>query len=591
MLKGFAMNYLLHPGKNCIIWAPMIELIKKMYPYLRPNLKLAIWATLCSLPLAAIKAYQVYFIKNVIDGIFEESATLDYSIKLGLVLVALGALNYPFRYLHFYGIRLVVDRAACYIRRDIYNKFQHLSSSFYSDAKQGSLLSIMINDTMLFASSFMHVLELIREPLTLIGVLVVALYLDWKLTIIILVLLPIFAAIFYYTGKRIRKYVAKAQEDTAGMTHHAAEGLIGQKIIKAFNLQKYMVNRFDHAQENFLTNRMKSNSAEEHSHPMVEFVGSIAYGLIIVIAFLRSRDGLTVGDFISFVGALTVLMDSARRFSKANTKLNQARAAASRIFKLMEMPEEVNLGKSALLEFKEKIEFKNVTFSYGKSNVIKNLNLVINKGEKVGLVGLSGSGKSTLINLLLRLYDVEYGQILIDGKDIKESELYSYRDIFALVSQDIFLFNDTILENIAAGESYTPEQIDKALEVSYVSEFIKNLPSGLKTQIGDRGLKLSGGQSQRLTIARAFLRDCPILLFDEATSALDNESEKVVQKAMDEVSGQKTVIAVAHRLTTIQNYDRIIVMKDGVKVEEGNHSELISKGGEYKKLYNLSVSE
>lgn len=569
----------------------MIELFKKMYPYLRPNLKLAILSALCSIPLAAIKAYQVYFIKNVIDGVFEKTATLDYAFKLGAILIGLGILNYPFRYLHFYGMRLVVDRSTCNIRRDIYKKFQNLSASFYSDAKQGHLLSVMINDTLLFAESFMHSLELVREPLTLLGVLAVALYLDWKLTVIIFILLPVFAAIFYYTGKRIRKYVAKAQEDTAGMTHHAAEGLVGQKIIKAFNLQKYMVKRFDYAQDNYLNNKKKSNSAEEHSHPMVELVGSFAYGLIIVIAFYRSQEGLSVGDFISFIGALTVLMDSARRFSKANTKLNQARAACKRIFDLMSISEEVNLGTKSFIDFKDKIEFKNVTFSYGKTDVIKDFNLTINKGEKIGLVGLSGSGKSTIISLLLRLYNVEKGEILIDGVNVKDLELYKYRDAFALVSQDVFLFNDTIIENLKAGEEFTDDKIQKALEVSYSSEFINKLPEGVLTPIGDRGLRLSGGQSQRLTIARAFLRDCPILLFDEATSALDNESEKVVQKAMDQVSGHKTVVAVAHRLSTIQNYDRIVVMKEGRKVEEGTHAQLLALASEYKKLYDLSLSE
>jgi subfamily B ATP-binding cassette protein MsbA len=281
-------------------------------------------------------------------------------------------------------------------------------------------------------------------------------------------------------------------------------------------------------------------------------------------------------------------MDPVRRYSKANTKLNQARAASKRIFALLDEPEELNEGKIELKSFESKIEFKNVTFSYGKGDVIKNFNLVIHKGEKVALVGLSGSGKSTLISLLLRLYDIDEGQIFVDGKNIKDYTLSSLRNTFALVSQDIFLFNDSIKENLLAGENYTDEQIHRALEVSYADEYIKNLPQKLDTQIGDRGLKLSGGQSQRLTIARAFLKDCPVLLFDEATSALDNESEKVVQKALDKVAGHKTVLAVAHRLSTIQNYDRIIVMKEGVKIEEGAHAHLLDQSGEYHKLYQLS---
>lgn len=570
----------------------MLQLLKQMFPYIRPYMKLAVIATLCTIPLAAIKAYQAYFVKEVIDGIFAENATEKLAFDLAFILVALGLVNYPFRYFHFFGMRMVVDRATCDIRRAIYKKFQNLSTTYHANSKQGNLLSVMINDTAIFAESFMHGISIIREPLYALGLLGVALYHDWILTIVIFIVLPFFLVVFNVTGKRIRRYIARAQADTADMTHHASEGLVGQKIIKAFNLQQYMIKRFEVAQEKFLSHKKKSNSAEEHSHPMVETIGSFAFAVVIVLAYYRHRDGgLTAGEFFSFVGALAMFMDPVRKYSKANTKLNQARAAAGRIFSLLEEPEEKDEGQIEFTNFKESIEFKNVTFSYGKGDVIRNFHLKINKGEKVALVGLSGSGKSTLISLLLRLYEVEKGEILIDGLNIKQYTICSIRNAFALVSQDIFLFNDTVKENLLAGETYADDVINKALEVSYANEFIDNLPEKDQTHIGDRGMKLSGGQSQRLTIARAFLRDCPILLFDEATSALDNESEKVVQKALDKVASHKTVVAVAHRLSTIQNYDRIIVMKEGKKVEEGKHSELISNHNEYKKLYDLTQVE
>lgn len=567
----------------------MYQLLKRIYPYLKPYLGLTITATLCALPLAAIKAYQAYFVKNVIDGIFKPDATEAYVFKLAAILVGLAIINYPFRYLHFFGMRMVVDRATCDMRRDIYKKFQSLSSSFYSDAKQGQLLSTMVSDTQIFASSFMHSLDLIREPLTAILLLGVAFYHDWKLTLIIFAVVPIFIFIFIFTGKIIRRYVAHSQSDQADMTHHAAEGLTGQKIIKAFNLQNYMLRRFSFAQDKYIEHKKKSNSAEEHSHPLIETVSAVAFATVIVLAFYRKQAGaLTVGEFISFVGALAMFMDPVRRFSKANTKLNQARAAGDRIFDLLGKAEEENQGTLEFKDFYESIEFRNVTFSYGKEPVIKNFNLKIKKGQKVALVGLSGSGKSTLVSLLLRLYNVDSGEILIDEKNIKEYTIESLRRGFALVSQDVFLFNDTVEENLVAGESYNQAQIEHALEVSYASEYVNQLPEGMKTMIGDRGLRLSGGQSQRLTIARAFLRDCPIFLFDEATSALDNESEKVVQMALDKVANEKTVLAVAHRLSTIQNYDRIVVMKAGEKKEEGKHTELLALNGEYTKLYELT---
>lgn len=315
----------------------------------------------------------------------------------------------------------------------------------------------------------------------------------------------------------------------------------------------------------------------------------MAFAGVIIFAHHRITTGaLTTGGFISFVASLAMFMDPVRRFTKANAKLNQAKAAAVRIFGLLDVKEEAQENLKELSGFNSTIEFKNVSFSYGEGTVLKNFNLVIKKGEKIGLVGLSGSGKSTLISLLLRLYPVTQGEILIDGENINNYSLVSVRKIFGLVSQDIFLFNDTIRENLTTGDVHTDEEINHALEISYASEFVKDLPHGLMTQIGDRGLRLSGGQSQRLTIARAFLKNRDVLLFDEATSALDNESEKIVQAALERVAGHKTVIAVAHRLSTLKDFDRIVVMKDGSMIEEGSHQVLMSRDGEYKKLFELS---
>ena len=269
----------------------MFQLLKLIYPFIKPHLKLAILATICAIPIAGIKAYQAYFVKNVIDGIFSPTSTEAYAYQLGATLIGLALLNYPFRYIHFFGMRMIVDRATCDIRKAIYKKFQNLSATYYSKSKQGNLLSVMINDTAVFAEAFMHGLDIIREPITAVFLLSVAFYHDWKLTLIIFIVLPFFMIIFSVTGKRIRRYIARAQADTANMTHHAAEGLVGQKIIKAFNLQEYMINRFEEAQNLFLTHKKKSNSAEEHSHPMVETVGAFAFATVIVIAYFRQKEG------------------------------------------------------------------------------------------------------------------------------------------------------------------------------------------------------------------------------------------------------------------------------------------------------------
>lgn len=568
----------------------MLHLLRLMFPYLRPFWKEAVLASLLAFPLAAIKAYEAYLVKDIFDKGFSANSSFEDARNLAFILIGLGILNYPLRYFHYYGLRQVVDKSTRNIRSKIYGKFNRLPASYYSQQKQGNLISTIMNDTQVFSEAFKNSLEVVREPVTAIALLGVAFYHDWQLTLIIFATSPLFIITFAVTGKRIRKYVSRAQQDNADMTHIVSEALGGQKIIKAFGLGDYIIGRFEKMQDLFIAHRTKSNSAEEHSHPLVELIGSIAFAGVIIFAHHRITSGaLTTGGFISFVAALAMFMDPIRRFSKANAKMNQAKAAATRIFGLLDVKEEpLEENYKELKSFEQSIEFKNVSFSYGEGTVLKNFNLTIKKGEKIGLVGLSGSGKSTLVSLLLRLYPVVEGEILIDGVNINDYSLTSVRKIFGLVSQDIFLFNDTVRENLTTGDVHTDEEINHALEISYASEFLKNLPQGLETPIGDRGLRLSGGQSQRLTIARAFLKNRDVLLFDEATSALDNESEKIVQAALERVAGHKTVIAVAHRLSTLKDYDRIIVMKDGRKIEEGNHSQLIVLQGEYQKLYELS---
>jgi subfamily B ATP-binding cassette protein MsbA len=348
--------------------------------------------------------------------------------------------------------------------------------------------------------------------------------------------------------------------------------------------------RFKRSQDYYFRYTMKTSKVEEIAHPFVELVGAMAFSGVIVFAYFRIKyHGMTVGDFIQFVTALALLMDPIRKFSQANVKVSQGEAALDRINEVLDLDEEVDLGTYRPLHFYQEIIVENVSFSYGEANVIENLSLKIGKGQKVALVGLSGSGKSTLINLLLGLYPITHGRILIDGHPLNEIKLRDLRKLFGLVSQDIFLFHDSIKSNLALGGTFSEAQIGHALDVSYASEFVDKLPQGIETVIGDRGAKLSGGQQQRLTIARAFLQNTDILLFDEATSALDNESEKVVQRALEGIAGNKTVIAVAHRLSTIQDYDQIFVMKEGRLIEQGNHQALIAKNGEYKKLYELSL--
>lgn len=401
----------------------------------------------------------------------------------------------------------------------------------------------------------------------------------------------ILSSYFWSQWKEVKNNQGNVQREHAELTHNISEGISGQKLTKAFNLQEYVVGRFRKSQGKFFNAQMGTTFVEEIAHPLVEVVGAMAFAGVIVFAHHRVVEaGLTKGAFVGFVAALAMFMDPMRKFSQANVKLSQARAAAERIFGLLNAEEEVDKGESKILKLEDKIIVKDLNFSYGNNQVLKNLSLEIPKGKKVALVGLSGSGKSTLINLLLGLYPIEKGKITIDGKDLTDIKLGSLRDLFGLVSQDIFLFHDSIIENLKLGGEFSEEEIRHALNVAYASEYIDDLPEQADTIVGDRGARLSGGQQQRLTIARAFLQNTDVLLFDEATSALDNESEKIVQKALESIASDKTVVAVAHRLTTIQNYDHIYVLKEGQVIEDGNHAELMAHNGEYKKLYELSLS-
>ncbi|MBC7539784.1 MAG: ATP-binding cassette domain-containing protein [Bacteriovorax sp.] len=566
------------------------KLINHLFPYLKPYKNKAIGAFVLALVLAALAGAQVKLIKPIFDKGLTGQATFHQFLILAGSLLVIGLLNFPTRYYHFYWLRFVGEKINNDVRIEIFTKLQKLPTSFYNQNKQGRMLSTLLNDAEIFAQSFRAMIDLVREPIKGLVYLGVAIWSDWQLTLVIFIVGPMFVAIFQISGKKIKANQSKVQDGRAELTHNLSEGLSSHKVTKAFNLQQFVMDRFKHSQEYYFHFTMKTSKVEELAHPFVELVGTIAFSGVIVFAYFRIKyGGMTVGDFIQFVAALALLMDPIRKFSQANVKIGQGVAALDRINEILHIEEEKDIGTHAPKHFNYDIVVDNVTFSYGENNVIQNLSMKINKGQKVALVGLSGSGKSTLINLLLGLYPIEHGQIYIDGIAINQIKLSELRKLFGLVSQDIFLFHDSIKANLAVGGDFSETDIRRALEVSYASEFVDKLPQGLETIIGDRGAKLSGGQQQRLTIARAFLQNTDILLFDEATSALDNESEKVVQRALEAIAGNKTVIAVAHRLSTIQDYDQIFVMRDGKLIENGTHSELISNNSEYRKLYELSL--
>lgn len=566
------------------------KLIKELLPYLRPYKNKAIAASILALVLAALAGAQVKLVKPIFDKGLSGASSLNEILTLSGLLLLLGLLNFPARFYHFYWMRYVGEKMNSDLRSALFAKMQKLPTSFYNQNKQGRMLSTVLNDAEIFAQSFRSLVDIIREPLKGLVYLGLAIYSDWQLTLVILIVGPLFVIIFQVSGKKVKANQSQVQEGRAELTHNLSEGLSAHKVTKAFNLQDFVMSRYARAQNYYFDFTMRTSKVEEIAHPFVELVGAVAFSLVIVFAYFRIKSGaMTIGDFIQFVTALALLMDPIRKYSQANVKLGQGLAASERINQILDLEEEVDTGTYEVKKFENEIVVSDVTFSYGEGDVLKNFNLKVKKGQKIALVGLSGSGKSTLINLLLGLYPLGKGSITIDGRKLSEIKLKELRKLFGLVSQDVFLFHDTIRANLTIGGNFTDLEIKKALEVSYASEFVDKLPNGLETIIGDRGAKLSGGQQQRLTIARAFLQNTDILLFDEATSALDNESEKVVQRALEAIAGNKTVIAVAHRLSTIQEYDRIFVLKDGRLIEEGTHAELMNNASEYKKLYELSL--
>lgn len=570
------------------------RVIKQVWPYVRQYKAKVILIVLFSFGIAGLSAWQVTLIKPIFDTGLDPSSPAEEIYRLAALLLGIGLLHFPCRFFHFYFLRHVVESINKEVRSKIFNKFQTVPLSYFSKNKQGELLSRTINDSIVFSNGFRAVIDLLREPLKAIVYLTIAFMSDWQLAIVIIAVSPLLIGIFSLSGKKVKGYQSVVQEKIAGLTHNVAEGILAQKLTKAFNLQKFVLNRFHTSQNNFFNAQMKTIKIEELAHPLVEMVGTLAFCGVIVFAHYRmNHGGLTVGDFVRFVGALALFMDPIRKFSQANIKLSQAAAATERIDEVLSLLDEKDEGSHQEFNFQRSIDISNLSFKYQEDGheVVQNLSIKIGKGEKVAIVGLSGSGKTTIINLLLGLYPYQQGEVKIDDVDIRDVKLKALRNLFGLVSQDIFLFNDSIRENLLLGKDFSEEKIKEALKVAYCYEFVNELPEKLDTMVGDRGMKLSGGQQQRLTIARAYLHDSPVLLFDEATSALDNESEKVVQKALENLESSKTVIAVAHRLTTIQHYDRIYVMKQGRVIEQGQHGELMQLEGEYAKLYSLSTSQ
>ena len=505
---------------------------------------------------------------------------------LPLILFGLLAVRAIAGYASTMSVRWVARRVVENLRLDAFKSLMALPISYYDSNSSGVITSKLTFDTEQVAKASTNVaISAVRDTLTIIGMVGYMLYLDWRLTLVFAVTIPFMAIYLQKMTPKIRS-AGKAVQDTMGeITKVSEEAISGQRMVKIFGGGDYEYRRFGQAVAHNRYMHIKFIRRGLLNSFVIELLAAIALGLVVFYATGR----FTAGEFAAFLGALLMLIAPIKSLTSMNEDLQMGIAAAQSMFTLMDSHGELDEGTREIGRAKGEIEFRHVSLRYenAKRNAINNLNIVVKTGEKIALVGRSGGGKSTLVNLLPRFYEAHEGSILLDGIDVRSLTLKNLRQQFALVSQDVILFNDTVFNNIAYGDLRdTPEdQVIEAAKAAYAWEFIQNLPNGLYSEIGDRGVRLSGGQRQRLAIARAILKNAPILLLDEATSALDTESEQHVQQALDGLMRNRTSIVIAHRLSTIENADRILVMEQGEIVESGTHDELLAANGHYTKLY------
>lgn len=484
------------------------------------------------------------------------------------------------------------------LREKLYAKIVDLPVSYYSEKRKGDVMARMLGDVGEVQNSFFMVLELIvKEPLTIIFSLIAMINISWKLTLFVFIFIPIAGFIISKIGKSLKSQSTRAQQENGHLISIVEETLSGLKVVKGYNAEGFFKNLFNSSVDRLYVLTNKIGKKHNLASPMSEFLGIMVIGVILfyggsLVLVDRSLDGPL---FIAYIGLAYQILTPAKAISKATYQVKNGMAAAERVFEVIDTPNVIRDTEKSieLNSFNDKIVIENVTFSYdGERTVLKNFNLEIPKGKTVALVGQSGSGKSTIANLLMRFYDVEQGELLIDGTNIKDIQLVSLRDQLGLVTQDSIMFNGSIADNVRIGkQNATDEDVIAALKIANAYEFVQNLPQGINTNIGDGGGKLSGGQKQRISIARAVLKNPPIMVLDEATSALDTESERLVQDALEKMMANRTSVVIAHRLSTIQKADVIVVMNRGEIAEQGTHDELLVKNGTYAKLVSLQSFE
>ncbi len=568
------------------------EILSRLYTIIKKFRFKFYVAIIAMIIVAAMNGVQTFILKDLIDKIFI-AKNLFFLKLIPLLIIVVFAI----KCLAYYTYQVLLEIIGQSIIRDFrINIFKHIHTlplSFFNSTPTGTLISRVISDVTLMQQAVSNALiHIIRDSCTFVILMGVVFYMNWRLAMISFIILPIAAIPIVYFGKLFRRLSIRTQEKTAHVSNMLFETITGSKIVKAFCREEYESKRFVKQIGDLFSITIRDAKFRSLQHPLMEFIGGIAIALIVWYGGQAViSDKSTPGEFVAFIVALITAYDPVKGISRINSTIQQGMAAATRVFSLLDIKPEITDPPNAkvLPPFSSTIEFDSLTFSYNdEEDVLKNINLTVPAGEALAIVGPSGGGKTTLTNLIPRFLDVHQGKIRIDGMNIKDCTLASLRTQISIVTQQTILFNDSVKNNIAYGDLLaSDEKIFEAAKAAHAYDFINRLPQGFDTIIGEGGSRLSGGERQRVSIARAILKDAPILILDEATSSLDTESEREVQKALENLMKNRTTLVIAHRLSTIKNANRIIVIKDGVIVEEGNHEDLMAQHGEYEFLYNM----
>ena len=573
-----------------------LQTFKRLWPTIKP-FKAGLVVSGIALVLNALAdSGLIYLLKPLLDDGFGK-ANHSFLKIMAFVVVGMIILRGVTNFISNYCLAWVSGKVVMTMRRRLFKHLMFMPVSFFDRNSTGKLLSRITYDSEMIASSSSgSLITIVREGAYIISLLAVMFYTSWELTLVLFVIGPVIAVLITIVSKIFRKLSKNLQDSMGELTATTEQMLKGHKVVLSFGGQHVEEERFNKVSNNMRRKGMKMVTADSISDPVVQIIASLALAAVLFLATtpLIAEDNLSAGSFTVVFSSMLAMMRPLKSLTNVNSQFQRGMAACQTLFAILDLEPEKDNGTYQAEPAKGELEFKNVSFAYqGKDELaLNNISFSVPAGKTVALVGRSGSGKSTIANLVTRFYDIEQGEILLDGVNIQDYRLSNLRENCAVVSQQVHLFNDTIANNIAyaAQDKYSREEIIAAAKAAYALEFIEKLPQGFDTVIGENGASLSGGQRQRLAIARALLRNSPVLILDEATSALDTESERAIQSALDELKKDRTVIVIAHRLSTIENADEILVIDHGEIRERGNHKALLEQNGAYKQLHSMQFS-